>query len=60
MKDGSDYIHVCYEWPRNNAGWGLDVMKELRQLLPHEVLFDGCCYCLMSYEGELLRKPWRV
>eukprot|EP00972_Heterocapsa_arctica_P067045 9894346-Heterocapsa_arctica.AAC.1 len=37
MKDGSEYIHVCYEWPRNHAGWGLDVMKELRQLQPHEV-----------------------
>eukprot|EP00972_Heterocapsa_arctica_P011786 1726153-Heterocapsa_arctica.AAC.1 len=60
LKPYTSYVHVCFEWPRNCFGWKLEIMNELRQMMPYEVRFDGCCYGLVDQYGELLQKPWRV
>eukprot|EP00972_Heterocapsa_arctica_P019508 2879480-Heterocapsa_arctica.AAC.1 len=36
------------------------MMKSLREMLPYEADFDGCCYGLVDQRGNLLQKPWRV
>eukprot|EP00972_Heterocapsa_arctica_P101771 14994003-Heterocapsa_arctica.AAC.1 len=59
LKDNASYVHVAYEWPRHNSGWGIAAMRQLQLLLPYVVEFDGCAYSLRSYEGELMKKPWR-
>jgi hypothetical protein len=60
VKSSNGHTHVCFERPKNNFGWRLDIVRSLRELLPHEACFDGCSYGLTDQNGELLRKPWRV
>eukprot|EP00972_Heterocapsa_arctica_P112479 16432019-Heterocapsa_arctica.AAC.1 len=60
LNNCNGYVHVCYEWPKNNFGWQLEIAQELRNILPFEATFDGCSYGLVDEHGELLRKPWRV
>eukprot|EP00972_Heterocapsa_arctica_P112182 16430382-Heterocapsa_arctica.AAC.1 len=60
VKSSNSYTHACFEWPQNNFGWKLNIVRGLRDLQPYEACFDGCSYGLTDQFGELLRKPWRV
>eukprot|EP00972_Heterocapsa_arctica_P044370 6551401-Heterocapsa_arctica.AAC.1 len=48
LKKSNGYVHVCYEWPKNKFGWKLEIVQELRKLLPFEATFDGCSYGLVD------------